>query len=166
MSHDECVEELRRRYDGYHFHQRAAGVYNPFSVLNTFKKGEFGSYWFETGTPTYLVELLRNHYYDLDVMANAEVTEDVLNSIDADSKDPIPVIYQSGYLTIKGYNTEFKKYVLGFPNDEVEEGFVKYLAPYYLNNVDRRTAFNVEEFTSDVRNGKPEQFPLGRELLE
>jgi len=158
MSRDECIEELRRRYDGYHFHQRAAGVYNPFSVLSTFKKNEFGSYWFETGTPTYLVKLLRNHYYDLDVMASAEVTADVLNSIDADSKDPIPVIYQSGYLTIKGYNSEFKKYVLGFPNEEVDEGFVKYLTPYYLNNVDKRSAFNIEEFMSDVRSGKPEQF--------
>ena len=123
LSRDECIEELRKRYDGYHFHQRAAGVYNPFSVLNTFKKGEFGSYWFETGTPTYLVQLLRNHNYDLDVMANAEVTADVLNSIDAESKDPIPVIYQSGYLTIKGYNERFKRYLLGFPNEEVEEGF-------------------------------------------
>jgi hypothetical protein len=82
----------------------------------------------------------------------------VLNSIDAESKDPIPVIYQSGYLTIKGYNHEFKKYILGFPNEEVEEGFVKYLTPYYLNNVDKRTAFNIEEFTSDVRNGNPQQF--------
>jgi hypothetical protein len=68
------------------------------------------------------------------------------------------VIYQSGYLTIKGYDTEFRKYLLGFPNEEVEEGFVKYLTPYYLNNVDRGTAFSVEKFTSDVRSGKPEQF--------
>lgn len=158
MTRDECVEELRRRYDGYHFHQRAAGVYNPFSVINTFKRCEFGSYWFETGTPTYLVLLLRNHYYDLNVMANVEVTEDVLNSIDADSKDPIPVIYQSGYLTIKGYNERFKRYLLGFPNKEVEEGFVKYLAPYYLNNTDRKSAFDIEKFSVDVESGKPEQF--------
>ena len=123
ITHEECVKELRKRYDGYHFHQQAPGVYNPFSVLNTFWKGEFGSYWFETGTPTYLVQLLRNHNYDLDVMANAEVTADVLNSIDAESKDPIPVIYQSGYLSIKGYNERFKRYLLGFPNEEVEEGF-------------------------------------------
>jgi hypothetical protein len=158
LSREDCIAKLRKMYDGYHFEETAPGVYNPFSVLNTFIKNKFGSYWFETGTPTYLVQLLRNHYYDLDVMARAEVTADVLNSIDADSKDPIPVIYQSGYLTIKGYNTEFKKYCLGFPNEEVEEGFVKYLTAYYLNNVEKRTAFNIEEFTTDVRNGKPEQF--------
>ncbi len=158
LSQEACIAKLRKMYDGYHFEETAPGVYNPFSVLNTFSKNKFGSYWFETGTPTYLVKLLRNHYYDLDVMARAEVTADVLNSIDAESKDPIPVIYQSGYLTIKDYNSEFKKYMLGFPNEEVEEGFVKYLTPYYLNNVDKRTSFNIEEFTSDVRNGKPEQF--------
>lgn len=158
LPHEECIAMLRKMYDGYHFHPRGVGMYNPFSVLNTLSKGEFGSYWFETGTPTYLVQLLRRHYYDLEAMAQASVTANVLNSIDADAKDPIPVIYQSGYLTIKGYNERFKKYILGFPNEEVEEGFVKYLTPYYLDNVDRRTAFDVEKFSDDVESGKPEHF--------
>ena len=158
LSREECIAMLCKMYDGYHFHPRAVGMYNPFSLLNTFGKGEFGSYWFETGTPTYLVYLLRHHYYDLETMDQASVTADVLNSIDSTSTNPIPVIYQSGYLTIKGYDNEFKNYILGFPNEEVEEGFVKYLAPYYLNNVDKRTAFSIEEFTSDVRSGKTEQF--------
>ena len=158
LSREECIAKLRKMYDGYHFEETAPGVYNPFSVLNTFIKNKFGNYWFETGTPTYLVLLLRNHYYDLEQMASVSVTADVLNSIDADSKDPIPVIYQSGYLTIKGYNERFKKYVLGFPNEEVEEGFVKYLTPYYLNNIDRKSAFDIENFSADVESGKPEQF--------
>ena len=159
MTKDECYERLRINYDGYYFNEYTKeGVYNPFSLLNTLNFQVFGSYWFETGTPTYLVQLLRNHYYDLEAMAHAELTADVLNSIDSTSNNPIPVIYQSGYLTIKGYDKEFKTYLLGFPNEEVEEGFVKYLAPYYLNNVDKRTAFSVEKFTSDVRSGKPEQF--------
>ena len=158
LSREDCIAMLRKMYDGYHFEENAPGVYNPFSVLNTFIKNKFGSYWFETGTPTYLVYLLRHHYYDLEAMAHAELTADVLNSIDSTSNNPIPVIYQSGYLTIKGFDKEFKTYLLGFPNEEVEEGFVKYLAPYYLNNVERRTAFSVEKFTSDVRSGKPEQF--------
>ena len=158
LSIEACVAKLRKMYDGYHFEETAPGVYNPFSLLNTFSKNKFGSYWFETGTPSYLVTLLRNHYYDLKRMAQVEVTADVLNSIDADSKDPIPVIYQSGYLTIKGYNERFKRYQLGFPNEEVEEGFVKYLAPYYLNNVEKRTAFDIEKFSADVESGKPEQF--------
>ena len=160
ISREECIATLRKLYDGYHFHQRAVGMYNPFSVLCTLRKGEFGSYWFQTGTPSYLVYLLRHHCYDLERMASVSVTEDVLNSIDAESHDPIPVIYQSGYLTIKGYDNEFKTYLLGFPNEEVEEGFVKYLTPFYLNNTEKRSAFDIEKFTGDVRQGNPEQFLL------
>ena len=158
LTREECIEKLRRMYDGYHFDEDSPGMYNPFSVLNTFQTRKFGSYWFETGTPTYLVELLRRHYYDLEEMATSEVTADVLNSIDAESTNPIPVIYQSGYLTIKGYKSEFKKYILGFPNEEVAEGFIKYLAPFYLDNREKRSVFDIEKFTSDVREGKPEQF--------
>ena len=158
LTREECIEKLRRMYDGYHFDEDSPGMYNPFSVLNTFQTRKFGSYWFETGTPTYLVELLRRHYYDLEEMATSEVTSDVLNSIDAESTNPIPVIYQSGYLTIKGYKSEFKKYILGFPNEEVAEGFIKYLAPFYLDNREQRSVFDIEKFTSDVREGNAEQF--------
>lgn len=108
-------------------------MYNPFSLLNTFKYNEFGSYWFETGTPTYLVELLKKHHYDLRRMAHEETTATVLNSIDSTSDNPIPVIYQSGYLTIKGYDQRFGIYRLGFPNREVEEGFINFLLPFYAN---------------------------------
>ena len=158
LTREECIEKLRKMYDGYHFDEDSPGMYNPFSVLNTFQTRKFGSYWFETGTPTYLVELLRRHYYDLEEMATSEVTADVLNSIDAESTNPIPVIYQSGYLTIKGYKSEFKKYILGFPNEEVAEGFIKYLAPFYLDNREQRSVFDIEKFTSDVREGNAEQF--------
>ena len=158
LTREECIEKLRKMYDGYHFDEDSPGMYNPFSVLNTFQTRKFGSYWFETGTPTYLVELLRRHYYDLEEMATSEVTSDVLNSIDAESTNPIPVIYQSGYLTIKGYKSEFKKYILGFPNEEVAEGFIKYLAPFYLDNREKRSVFDIEKFTSDVREGNAEQF--------
>ena len=90
------------RYDGYHFVEDSDGIYNPFSLLNTFDQLKFGNYWFETGTPTYLVELLKMHHYDLHYMAQVETDADTpLNSIDSSSTDPIPVIYQSGYLTIK-----------------------------------------------------------------
>ena len=158
ITREDCIAQFRNLYDGYHFEENAPGIYNPFSLLNAFARYKFGSYWFETGTPTYLVTLLREHCYDLEEMARSEVTADVLNSIDAESKDPIPVIYQSGYLTIKGYDKEFQLYRLGFPNKEVEEGFVKYLAPFYLDNRERRSVFDVKSFTKDVREGKPKQF--------
>ena len=125
VTYDKLCAELKECYDGYHFTHNSIGMYNPFSLLNAFKYKEFGSYWFETGTPTYLVSLLKKHHYDLERMAHEETDAQVLNSIDSESTNPIPVIYQSGYLTIKGYDEEFGIYRLGFPNREVEEGFVR-----------------------------------------
>ena len=158
MTLDECVERLRKEYDGYHFHPNAKGMYNPFSVLNTLKRKEFGSYWFETGTPSYLVYLLRMHDYNLAQMASCQTSAKVLNSIDANSTDPIPVIYQSGYLTIKRYDKEFGTYILGFPNHEVEAGFIDYLLPYYTSLKVSETAFSIQNFVLDVRAGRTEQF--------
>ena len=105
-TYEETCLKLKQRYDGYHFTAKSEGIYNPFSLLNTFAKMEFGDYWFETGTPSYLVELLKHTHYDLYELANTETDADVLNSIDSASNNPIPVIYQSGYLTIKGYDPE------------------------------------------------------------
>ena len=133
VTYDKLCAELKECYDGYHFTHNSIGMYNPFSLLNAFKYREFGSYWFETGTPTYLVKLLQKHHYDLERMTHEETDAQVLNSIDSESTNPIPVIYQSGYLTIKGYDEEFGMYRLGFPNREVEEGFVRFLLPYYAN---------------------------------
>ena len=118
-TYEEARSLLRKRYDGYHFVAGGPGIYNPFSLLNTFKYMRLSDYWFETGTPTYLMELLKRTNYDLYDMANTETDADVLNSIDSASNNPIPVIYQSGYLTIKDYEPEFKIYRLGFPNQEV-----------------------------------------------
>ena len=111
-TYEEARSLLRKRYDGYHFVAGGPGIYNPFSLLNTFKYMRLSDYWFETGTPTYLVELLKRTNYDLYDMANTETDADVLNSIDSASNNPIPVIYQSGYLTIKDYEPEFKIYRL------------------------------------------------------
>lgn len=96
VSYDKLCDDLKAYYDGYHFTHHSIGMYNPFSLLNTFKYKEFGSYWFETGTPTYLVKLLKKHHYDLERMAHEETDSQVLNSIDSESTNPIPVLYQSG----------------------------------------------------------------------
>ena len=158
LEYEAALARLKENYDGYHFTPKAPGVYNPFSLLNTFKNRQFGDYWFETGTPTYLVELLKRTKYDLYDMAHTETSADVLNSVDAASYNPIPVIYQSGYLTIKAYDPEFGLYTLGFPNREVEQGFVKYLLPYYAS-VDRvDTAFEIQRFVREVRQGDVDNF--------
>lgn len=158
MDYDHVCRELKECYDGYHFAEDSVGMYNPFSLLNTFAMRKFGSYWFETGTPTYLVKLLQKSNYDLYRMAHTETDADVLNSIDAISRNPIPVIYQSGYLTIKGYDKTFGLYRLGFPNKEVEEGFVKYLLPYYtpVSKVD--TTFQIKKFAQEVYEGNYDAF--------
>jgi hypothetical protein len=158
MTAEEAREKLRRLYDGYHFVDKSPAVYNPFSVLNALSKAQFGSYWFETGTPSYLVYLLQLHHYDLEKMAHAATSVKAINSTDSQSTDPIPVIYQSGYLTIKHYDREFKVYDLCFPNEEVEEGFFDFLLPYYASVSDGETSFQIRSFVGEVRTGQAEAF--------
>ena len=158
LSYDKLCTKLKEYYDGYHFTHNSIGIYNPFSLLNAFKYKEFGSYWFETGTPTYLVKLLKKHHYDLEQMAHEETDAQVLNSIDSESTNPIPVIYQSGYLTIKGYDERFGIYRLGFPNREVEEGFIRFLLPFYANVNKVESPFEVQKFVREVETGDYDSF--------
>ncbi len=149
---EETLNKLKIRYDGYHFEENTVGIYNPFSVLNTLAKLRYKDYWFETGTPTFLVDLLKMHNYRLPDITREKVSGDVINSIDSMSTNPIPVIYQSGYLTIKGYDERFKKYRLGFPNKEVEEGFLNFLLPLYTT-AGSKSPYFIEEFVKDVKAG-------------
>lgn len=157
MTYEEVTKKLKEQYDGYHFKRNSIGIYNPFSLLNTLAKQEFNDYWFETGTPSFLIELLKRSNYELPDMTTEPVSDDLLNSIDSASKSPLPLIYQSGYLTIKGYDERFKRYRLGFPNKEVETGFLNYLLPYYAPGVNR-TEFELSNFVLDVESGRPEKF--------
>ena len=143
-SESETIDKLRMRYGGYHFEKNSEGIYNPFSVLNTLAKHRYKNYWFETGTPTFLIELLKEHGYRLPDLSKEQVSANVMSSMDSSFPNPIPVIYQSGYLTIKGYDERFKKYQLGFPNKEVEEGFLNLLLPLY-NSAGDRSSFMVDE---------------------
>ena len=153
VTYEDVCAKLQEYYDGYHFTHNSIGMYNPFSLLNTFKYKEFGSYWFETGTPTYLVELLKKHHYDLRRMAHEETSAAVLNSIDSASDNPIPVIYQSGYLTIKGYDSDFHIYNLAYPNGEVRQGFIESLLPSYVHLSGENSTFYVVSFIRDLRKG-------------
>lgn len=156
---EETLKALKDNYDGYHFCEDALpGIYNPFSLLNAFFKLKLGSYWFETGTPTYLVELLKKHRYNLSRLEKEILTEDELNSVDSASTNPIPVIYQSGYLTIKEYDKEFSLFKLGYPNKEVEEGFVKFLIPFYTNVDKPNSGFAISQFVICLRNNDIEGF--------
>ena len=157
LSYEETCVKLKEMYDGYHFTSDSEGIYNPFSLFNALKNKTFGNSWFETGTPTYLVELLKRNRYNLKDMTETVSSADVLNSIYGDD-EPIPVIYQSGYLTIKGYNPRFKTYRLGFPNKEVEEGFMNFLIPYYTPIKKEKTAFSIENFVEEIERGDIDSF--------
>lgn len=128
LSYEETVERMTRLYDGYHFSEFSEGVFNPFSVLNVLKSKRFDSYWFQTGTPTFLVEMLKDTEYDLRTLLNGiEAPVSMFSEYRVDANNPIPLIYQSGYLTIKDYDKEFGNYLLQFPNDEVRYGFMNFL---------------------------------------
>ena len=165
ISYEETCARLKKRYDGYHFVEYGTGVYNPFSLLSTFRASKFGSYWFETGTPTFLVQLLQRENFYLPDLTQQQVSADMLNCIDTMDRNPIPVIYQSGYLTIKDYDEEFKVYTLGFPNEEVEEGFANYLLPYYAHTGSEGAPMYVRNFVLALRNGKPEEFMKRMQVL-
>ena len=159
MTREEVIGQMTLQYDGYHFHPKAEGVYNPFSVLNAFYKKEFGDYWFQTGTPTFLVESLQKADYDLRTLIDGVETPAInFSEYRAEANNPIPLIYQSGYLTIKDYDKEFKIYKLGFPNDEVRYGFLNFLVPFYTPITDDKNGFYIGRFVQDLRNGEIDAF--------
>ena len=165
ITKEQCYARLKDMYDGYHFRPDSIGIYNPFSLLNCLDKQEFRSFWFESGTPTALVETMLRTDYPLEHLTNEEVSSQLMSSIDSDEVSPIPLIYQSGYLTIKGFDEEFGNYLLGFPNKEVHEGFTKYLIPYYSPIKKGQESFFVSNFVKELRNGLPEDFMKRLESL-
>ena len=164
LTGEACYAELREYYDGYHFHPSAAGVYNPYSLLNALDRREFGGYWFETGTPSFLVEAMKHANFRLDDMSQQRVTANLLGSIDNYGNDPLPLLFQSGYLTIGSYDPRFKKYTLRHPNREVAEGFTDYLVPYYAPSANRGSLY-IENFIADVESGQPEAFARRLDML-
>ena len=160
MTYEEACGKLRQQYDGYHFRENSIGIYNPFSLLNTFAKGIFNDYWFATGTPTFLVKLLQSKNYKLGDLEGKKVMSDMLTAPATSASNPIPVLYQSGYLTIKDYDRNMRIYTLGFPNEEVERGFLNFLLPYYTPIGDDDKASFLSDFVVAVNEGRPEDFLL------
>ena len=158
MTKEECYARLKRDFDGYHFCMDSPGMYNPFSMLNTLASQQFRDYWFETGTPSFLVYQLKKTGYPLESMTTEELSTDTLNSIDIMDENPLPLLYQSGYLTLKSYDSRFDEYKLGFPNREVEQGFIKYLYPFYTPKVQDKGTFSIARFVKDIERGNAEDF--------
>ena len=149
MTFDELCARLKAKYDGYHFNESEnEGLYNPFSLLGAIDSMRLDDFWFNTGTPTFLVEMLKEGDYNMIDVEKTEMTLPELSNISVDSNDPIQILYQTGYLTIKGYDSETEICTLGFPNEEVKNGFYKNLAPIYIQKSDRtyqETSINIKK---------------------
>ena len=128
----EVRRRLRDNYDGYHFSKESPDIYNPFSLVNAFAKLEIGSYWFDSGTPTFLVNLIGREQWLLSDLAPVEIDARQLESAGILSANPVPPLYQTGYLTIKDYDRTFETYTLDYPNREVRISFLYFLIPYYV----------------------------------
>ena len=134
-------------------------VFNPFSLLNPLSFSRFGSYWFQTGTPTFLVELLKQSEYDLRTLIDGvEMKESAFSEYRVAENNPIPLIYQSGYLTIKDYDERFHLYTLRFPNDEVKYGFLDFITPFYTSVGDEDNGFYIGKFVRELESGDVDSF--------
>ncbi|MBQ9549318.1 MAG: ATP-binding protein [Lachnospiraceae bacterium] len=155
MEETECLEKLAQMYDGYHFCHDTAGIYNPYSLLNALSSGEFDSKWFESGTPGFLIKKLKETDFDPKIITDGQLhtPRDVLSEYRTDDVNPVPLFYQTGYITIKGYDREFRSYELGYPNDEVKYGFLNCLAPMLLRDEKARDPLDVRSFVMDIKNG-------------
>ena len=159
LTYQEALAALKQCYDGYLFHPAGEGMYNPFSLLSAFVKKEIKSYWFSTGTPTFLVNYLKEaHYYIPDLDGNVQLDEDGLQTYRAIAQDTLPILFQAGYLTIKKYIRDLRLYQLGFPNDEVRYGFLHNLLPAYSDVPFGQTGVWIGRFVQDIRNGNVNEF--------
>ena len=160
ISEEECLAQLKKNYDGYHFSQdTSVDVYNPFSLLNAFADLRFGSYWFSTGTPTFLTKLMRNINFDYTSLeSEIEVGRRTIENYRLDSKNALPMLYQTGYITIKRYDKEFDSFILGLPNKEVKYGLYENLVPLYAGYEEKSDNIEILNFVREIRTGKVEEF--------
>ena len=160
ISAEKAFENLRINYDGYHFSPEGSpDIYNPFSLLNSLQKKNFGDYWFRTGTPTFLVRMIKSRQLSLQKLNEVEISQSAVENVSFDMRSSlIPVLYQTGYLTIKGYRPEVDMLKLGFPNREVEQGFFLQLMSVYMPRPDEDSAFSIVRFYDDVCAGRAEAF--------
>ena len=159
LDYPQALAALKQWYDGYLFHPAGEGMYNPYSILNAFDDKEIKSYWFSTGTPTFLVNFLKEaHYYIPDLDGHVQLDEDGLQTYRAVAQDTLPILFQAGYLTIKQYISDLRLYQLGFPNDEVRYGFLHNLLPAYSDVPFGQTGVWIGRFVQDIRAGNVDDF--------
>ena len=155
VSYLEMIAKLKQKYDGYHFSEKMVGIYNPFSLCNALQDKKLGDYWFASGTPTFLISLLEKGTFDIpDLEGNLKITVDNLDIYRATKESMIPFLFQAGYVTIKSYDVELDRYILGFPNDEVKYAFLKNLLKVYTpSHTASDGTFIIDEFLDAIRAG-------------
>lgn len=152
-----AVEVLKYNYDGYHFCINCPDIYNPFSLINAFASAFIGAYWSYTGTPTLLANLLRNRNYNIPSLNGVKANQEQLFGLNNQFDDPVALFYQTGYLTIKGYDKESRKYIMGYPNYEVEKSFFDFLLPSFSGRNIMDTESFMDQLKTAVKEGYPEQ---------
>ena len=156
-SFDEMKRGLKKQYDGYHFSKKMTEVYNPFSLLSAFQTKDIRNYWFKTGTPTYLIRLMDHFNENLNELTDKYYAEEDFSDYKADIERPLPMIYQSGYLTIKDYDPDVREFLLDIPNNEVKQGFISLLANNYFKTKDPADSC-IRLFVKALKRGDLEQF--------
>ncbi|MBD3589430.1 ATP-binding protein [Bacteroides sp. GM023] len=153
ITSEEALMKLKENYDGYHFTYPSPDIYNPFSLLNAFADGKFNSYWFGSGTPTYLIKMLEKFGVEPSEIGNNHAEVSAFDAPTETMTDIIPLLYQSGYITIKDYDKSLDLYTLDIPNKEVRLGLMKSLLPNYVASKTRETTTMVAYLSRDIRNG-------------
>lgn len=156
-SYGEMLTMLKQKYDGYHFSKRMTDIFNPFSILNAFNQMDFGNYWFKSGTPTYLVRLLSHFDQNMNELIGKYYSTSQFDDYKADVEMPLPMIYQSGYLTIKGFDRDTQSYLLDIPNNEVREGLLTVLANNYLKTKEDSASWLISS-VHQLKRGKLQEF--------
>ena len=150
LSVDETFERLKRKYDGYHFSKNSEDVYNPFSLIKALASGDIGDYWFDSGTPTYIIKLLQKYNVGLRDLTGQDAGVSDFDVSPENMTTALPLLYQSGYLTIKHYEPMIDLYTLGYPNEEVRTGMVRSLAANYLTPAEGTNSSFVIKFVKAV----------------
>ncbi len=156
QTRDEIVARLKRRYDGYHFARVSPDIYNPYSLLETFSNREFRNYWIDSGTPSVLLEALKRTHTDLQRLEGSRADIKDLSGLTIEKMEPLALFYQAGYLTIKSYDRESGFFELGYPNEEVTEGFFRYILPYYANLHQEGTMVFIYDLVTEFKRGDVE----------
>lgn len=155
-SPDEALRILKENYDGYHFSGELIDVYNPWSLLNCLDEGRLVSEWIKTGASTYLLNILRKRHFNLTKLLGASVRESDLDGMDSEMMDPITLLYQSGYLTVKSYDVVSSRYEIGLPNHEVKIALMESIVPFYLNKSHKLDDERLVQIFNYIENGEAE----------